>query len=236
MKIGLLIYGSLDTVTGGYIYDRHMAAHLVSQGDQVEIISLPWRNYTHHLLDNFSATLRQRLLNLEVDLLIQDELCHPSLFMINSRLRGKVEYPIIALVHHLRSSEEHPRWTRWLYRRIEKAYLNTVDGCICNSRTTLSTVDSFTPHLPPNVVAYPGADTAADFKHADWQIRRVDFRQSLFELAPNAQVQGAVIDALFRSQIVDKVILVHRCTRSNPFETGFFFQLSNCIRKSCRNA
>ncbi len=162
MKIGLLIYGSLDTVTGGYIYDKRMVAHLVSQGDQVEIISLPWRNYPHHLLDNFSATLRARLLNLEVDLLIQDELCHPSLFMINSQLRGKVKYPIIALVHHLRSSEKHPWWARWLYRRIEKAYLNTVDGYICNSQTTLSTVDSFTTHLPPNVVAYPGGDRLGD--------------------------------------------------------------------------
>ena len=52
MKIGLIIYGSLDTLSGGYLYDRKLVEYLRSQGDTGEIISLPWRNYPVHWLDN----------------------------------------------------------------------------------------------------------------------------------------------------------------------------------------
>ena len=39
MKIGFVIYGSLDTVSGGYLYDRKLVEYLRSRGDTVEIIS-----------------------------------------------------------------------------------------------------------------------------------------------------------------------------------------------------
>ena len=59
MKIGFVIYGSLDTLSGGYLYDRKLVEYLRAQGDTVEIISLPWRNYAAHLTDNFSFKLTQ---------------------------------------------------------------------------------------------------------------------------------------------------------------------------------
>ena len=124
MKLGLLIYGSLDTLSGGYLYDRKLVEYLRTQGDTVEIISLPWRNYAAHLTDNFHFRLPPGL-----DLLIQDELNHPSLISANSRSHP---YPIISLIHHLRCSEQRPAWQNWFYRIIEKRYLNSVDGFIFN--------------------------------------------------------------------------------------------------------
>src|SRR5512146_736280 len=97
MKVGLVIYGSLDTLSGGYLYDRKLVEYLRSRGDTVEIISLPWRNYPTHFVDNLSFKLPGNL-----DLLIQDELNHPSLIFAN---QGKHPYPILSLVHHLRCSE-----------------------------------------------------------------------------------------------------------------------------------
>ena len=114
MKIGFVIYGSLDTLSGGYLYDRKLVEYLRSQGDTVEIISLPWRNYASHLLDNFSFKLPSGF-----DILIQDELNHPSLIGAN---RGKHLYPIISLVHHLRCSELRPKWQNDFYQVIEKKY------------------------------------------------------------------------------------------------------------------
>jgi hypothetical protein len=102
MKIGLIIYGSLDTLSGGYMYDRKLVEYLRAQGDTIEIISLPWRNYASHLADNLSFKLPA-----DLDILIQDELNHPSLIAANST---KHPYPIISLVHHLRSSELRPQW------------------------------------------------------------------------------------------------------------------------------
>lgn len=149
MKIGLLIYGSLDTLSGGYLYDRKLVEYLRAQGDTVEVISLPWRNYAAHLMDNFSFRLPPGL-----DVLIQDELNHPSLIFTN---RNK-PYPVISLVHHLRCSEFRPKWQNWFYQIIEKRYLQSVDGFIFNSQTTRSVVEGLLADEKPFLVAYPPTD------------------------------------------------------------------------------
>ena len=150
MKIGLIIYGSLDTLSGGYMYDRMLVEYLRAQGDSVKIISLPWRNYASHLTDNFTFHLPT-----DLDILIQDELNHPSLVSANS---GKHPYPIISLVHHLRCSELRPKWQNYLYRMVEKKYLQSVDGFIFNSQTTRGVVNGLLESSKPEVVAYPPTD------------------------------------------------------------------------------
>lgn len=169
MKIGLVIYGSLDTLSGGYFYDRKLVEYLKSQGDAVEIISLPWRNYAAHLLDNFRFRLpasnvtarrvsfptKQSPNNQKFDILIQDELNHPSLIVAN---QGKHPYPVISLVHHLRCSESRPEWQNAFYRWIEKKYLHSVDGFIFNSKTTQQVVNNLLEGMKPSVLAYPPTD------------------------------------------------------------------------------
>lgn len=163
MRIGLLIYGSLNTLSGGYLYDRRLVEYLRGQADSVEIVSLPWRSYGRHLLDNFSPSLRRQLTGLQVDVLIQDELNHPSLFQINRHLRS-APFPVISLVHHLRSSEEHAPPLLPFYRAVERRYLASVDGFICNSTTTQSAVRRLLGASAAQVdergwvVAYPAAD------------------------------------------------------------------------------
>ncbi len=158
MRVGLLIYGGLDTVSGGYLYDRKLVEYLRVQGDEVQIISLPWRNYAAHLGDNFSGALLQHLVNLDVDILLQDELNHPSLFLLNQRLKSRVSYPIISIVHHLRASERHPFWIKWFYRLVERRYLNSVDGFVFNSQTTRQVVEAVIGERKPAIVAYPAGD------------------------------------------------------------------------------
>lgn len=150
MKIGLVIYGSLDTLSGGYLYDRKLLEFLRRQGDTVKIISLPWRNYAAHLTDNFTFKLPNN-----VDILIQDELNHPSLVLAN---QGKHPYPIVSLVHHLRCSELRANWQNRFYQFVEKAYLNSVDGFIFNSKTTERVVNSLVENRKPDVIAYPPTD------------------------------------------------------------------------------
>lgn len=150
MKIGLIIYGSLDTLSGGYLYDRKLVEYLRAQGDTVEIISLPWRNYAAHLGDNFTFRLPPGL-----DILIQDELNHPSLIGANL---GKPPYLVISLVHHLRCSELRPSCQNAFYRLIEKRYLQSVDGFIFNSQTTKSVVNELIGNGKPSIVAFPPTD------------------------------------------------------------------------------
>jgi glycosyltransferase involved in cell wall biosynthesis len=150
MKLGFLIYGSLDTLSGGYMYDRMLVDYLWAEGDSVEIISLPWRNYAAHLTDNFTFKLPSGL-----DILIQDELNHPSLIVANKRPHP---YPIISLVHHLRCSELRSKRQNDLYRIVEKKYLQSVDGFIFNSETTKGVVNSLIANSLPEIVAFPPTD------------------------------------------------------------------------------
>ena len=150
MKIGLLIYGSLETLSGGYLYDRELVKYLRACGEQVQIISLPWRNYGTHLGDNLCFRLPAGL-----DILIEDELNHPSLLGANA---AKHPYPVVSLVHHLRSSEQHPSWLLPFYRAVERRYLRSVDGFIFNSETTRQSVQTLAGGDCPALLAYPPSD------------------------------------------------------------------------------
>lgn len=161
MRVGLVIYGDLNYTSGGFLYDRRVVEYLRAAGDQVEVISLPWRTYAQHLGDNLSRHLTQRLRSLEVDLLLQDELNHPSFFWMNQRLRHDLGWPIVTIIHHLRSREAHPWLAHRLYRQVERAYLQSVDGWVCVSDTTRRDVRALAGMEKPSVVCHPASDAWA---------------------------------------------------------------------------
>jgi glycosyltransferase involved in cell wall biosynthesis len=158
VHVGLLIYGSLSTISGGFIYDRNLVRYLRESGDRVEVISLPWRPYGVSLLDNLNAGLRRRLTQAAFDVLLEDELVHPSCFWLNQRLRPRMSYPVVAIVHHLRCCEARPPWKNRLYRWVEQQYLASVEGFIFNSNATRTDVERLVGPNRPAVVAPPGGD------------------------------------------------------------------------------
>lgn len=178
MRIGLVIYDDLDSISGGYLYDRKLTQYLINRGDQVEVISLPSRNYALHMLDNLSPGLLKNIKERQFDVLLQDELNHPSLFILNrlfshglytpqnkssftlSKAAKRVRYPVISIVHHLRGCEEHPSWQKLFYSFIERLYLNSVNGFIFNSRATKRDLMSAGVNLEscPSIIAYPAGD------------------------------------------------------------------------------
>jgi len=173
MKIGLVIYGELDTLSGGYLYDRKLVEHLRSCGDTVEILSLPWRNYFAHLTDNLHFRFTA-----DLDLLIQDELNHPSLITAN---RKPNPFPVISLVHHLRISEQFPAWQKAIFKFVEKRYLESVDGYIFNSETTKGVVEGLVGEAKPNIVAFPPTDSH-DSEMTAQQIERRAAQTGLFRI------------------------------------------------------
>lgn len=160
MRVGLVIYGSLDTVSGGYLYDRKLVEQLGVLGHSVLLFTLAYRDYTKHLCDNLNSTWNESLAKARVDVMLQDELNHPSLLWANLRRRNtRRHYPVASVVHHLRSSEtEHPPLLRRIYREIERIYLNSVDALLYNSATTRNTVEPLLNRPRPALVAYPAAN------------------------------------------------------------------------------
>lgn len=155
MRVGLVIYGPLSTMSGGFMYDRKIVEHLRESEDEVEVISLPWGSYPRLLTHNFSKELLRKISGLGLDVLVQDELNHPSLFRLNRSLWG---IPKVSIVHHLRSKESHPGWAKPFYRWVETRYLETVNAFIFNSRTTRRDVAEALGDMKGHVIAYPGGD------------------------------------------------------------------------------
>ena len=160
MRFCLIIYGSLDTLTGGFIYDKFLVEHLCRKGHQIDIVSLAWRRYGQHLLDNFSATLKSRLTKNTYDLILQDELNHPSLFWLNRKLKKPADnaQPLVSIVHQVLSSQHHPWLFSRLFKTVEKIYLSSIDAFIFNSETTRRNVQRLINFTGPSIVACPGGD------------------------------------------------------------------------------
>lgn len=155
MRLGLVIYGALDTVSGGYLYDRRLVEHLRRAGDTVEVLSMPWESYGRRLAHNLHGHYLDQMAR-PYDILLQDELNHPSLAWLNGRLGPRP--PVISIVHHLRCSEARPAWQNGFYATVERRYLRSVDGFIFNSRTTRAAVERLVGEGRPSVVAYPAGD------------------------------------------------------------------------------
>src|SRR5260221_4136517 len=140
---------------------------------------MPWRNYGAHLMDNFRFQLPK-----DLDIVIQDELNHPSLIWANA---GKHPHPVVSLVHHLRCSELRPQWQNDFYRIIEKKYLQSVDGFIFNSKTTQGVVNGLIGNNKPSVVAHPPTDR---------------FGEAISESEIRQRVQGDELRILFLGNVI----------------------------------
>ena len=166
MRLCMMIYGSLDTLTGGFLYDKFLVEYLRRQGHSVDIVSLPWRKYGRSLLDNLSFDLRSTLGRNKYDLILQDELIHPSLFWLNHQRRKINEVPIVSIVHQVLSSQPRPYGINQLLKAVEKNYLASVDAFIFNSETTRRHVQHLINRCPPSVVANPGPDRLGHLQSA----------------------------------------------------------------------
>lgn len=175
MRVGLVIYGDLEHPSGGFLYDRMLLGTLRQAGDEVAVISLPWESYGRCLAHNLSNSVRTRLRDWQGDLLLQDELVHPSLFLVNRIPQRTPGFPIVSIVHHLRTSEKPPGVGRWISRIVERAYLRTVDAFVFNGEVTRQSVRLLCTTSGPGIVAPPGGDRlGSGITEADIDARAAD--------------------------------------------------------------
>lgn len=245
MKVGLVIYGSIDTPTGGYLYDRMLVRQLEQEGHGVEVVSQMRHGYLDCIQDNFSGEMLELLKSLDIDVLLEDELNHISLFQLNRALKTEVDYPFVSIVHHLSSCAARERQEREMYAYFEEKYLETVDGFVFNSDATRRTVSRILRREVKGVVAHPGKDHLVA-KPRDLDIRKGERLRILYSgnVLPHKgldilvrslgllrsrgidsfhlSVAGALLDQNFHSKITD---LVERCDLHDHVEImGFVSQ------------
>jgi glycosyltransferase involved in cell wall biosynthesis len=156
LNIAFILYGHLDLVSGGFIYDRHLIAALRARGIAVEVFGLPWRRGLAALADNLRPWPAELA---RFDVIVQDELIHPSVFLRNGTLPAPPAppAPIIALVHNVAGGGP-------LRRAAEARYLRAVAGVIAVSHDTLREVEALcgrAARATRAIVAPPGRDHLA---------------------------------------------------------------------------
>jgi glycosyltransferase involved in cell wall biosynthesis len=98
------------------------------------------------------------------DIVIEDELNHPSLFILNRRLKAALGVPVVGMVHHLRQLEHNGFIDAVLSRLLERRFLGSLDGFIFNSAFTRDSVLSALgkgaagASAKPGIIALPGKD------------------------------------------------------------------------------
>jgi glycosyltransferase involved in cell wall biosynthesis len=158
VQVVLVVYGRIDTLTGGYLYDRILVDHMKARGHGTTVLSLGGPPYPNGLVENFSSVALDRMADPGTDMILQDEWCHPSLFYLNRRLRRRTTIPLVAIVHQARCDIPAPGWRRRLLSLCERPYLDSVDGFVFNSESTRDTVFKLTPPNRPFVIAPPGGN------------------------------------------------------------------------------
>ena len=158
MRIGLVLKGNLEMRSGGFLYDRTIVRYLRDRGNEVLVFDLPWCKYPLSLARNLSVALFRGLNRARIDVILEDELAHPSLLLVNRWLKSLSPVPLVAIVHHLRCSELRNRWKNLFYRAVESRYLQSLDGFIFNSNKTRQAVTALLGDPKPAVLAPPGGN------------------------------------------------------------------------------
>lgn len=157
MRLAFVVPGDIERRSGGYRYDRRLRDGLADRGWTIDVHKVPAAGYHRRLRTALSTELVRDLGSDRYDLLLQDELAHPNLWLLNRRLRRHGSAPIVALVHLLRWRDPTASDRLGLGRRYERRYLAGVDGYLFNSvasrRAAATLADPW-----PGIVAYPGRD------------------------------------------------------------------------------
>src|SRR5215217_7647311 len=142
-RIAWIVYGSLEQVSGGYIYDRLVVEQLRALGEDVTVISLsPGQAQLPELGEGF-------------DVLIGDELCFRELLPLFQTAAGRARR--VLLVHHLTAWEHPPGPERDAILALERATVAATDVCVATSHVTADRLyaERIARHA---LVAEPGAD------------------------------------------------------------------------------
>ena len=203
MKIGFVIYGSPRQLSGGYRYDRELAAALIDRGHELIFIDLP--------RGSGRRPGKLPIFSVGYDLLLLDELCHPDLY---SSLAG-LELPTVGVVHHLASNENLPLFHRLRHRRMERRFLNRLSGSVFNTEATRFAAEKLCGRRLPGFVVLPGREERASGS-AGPGAREV----------PSNEICILSVGNLIPRKGIDRVLIaLARIVRQNGGRPGFRYRI-----------
>jgi len=121
LRIAWVVYGSLDQISGGYIYERLVVEELRRLGDDVTVISLK------------PGATAPEVSSGDFDVIVGNELCAGELLRL---FRRGAPPRRVLLIHHLTAWEQPPGDERLRLLELEKAVIDVADACVATSPMT----------------------------------------------------------------------------------------------------
>jgi glycosyltransferase involved in cell wall biosynthesis len=148
-RLGFVIYGSPDQLSGGYVYDRALASALRKEGWEVEWISMDPEDSPSKVAHSLQGLW---------DILLYDELCHDVLASEEVVLPHGPKH--VGLVHHFRYQEDWSPEIRQQIRQAEEVFCRKMEAFVVNSQHTSRQVrDLLESHgSGPQFLAYPSGN------------------------------------------------------------------------------
>jgi glycosyltransferase involved in cell wall biosynthesis len=158
MKIATIVLGDINALTGGYLYMRKAVEYLRAHNDETEVLRIPALPlpYLLQLCTNF--VLWFRFPRRRYDVVLEDEMAHPALFLFNHWLKFATQTNIVVIVHMLWWKAARNSLKARYVKFIETQLLKTADRIIANSHHTKAELEAM--RIPGTVIAvvYPGYD------------------------------------------------------------------------------
>jgi len=157
MRVAKVIIGDIDSLTGGYLYEKKLVEYLRQQGHRADIVSIPNLPYGLQFLANLWLPLYFQVR--KYDVIIEDEMAHTAVCLFNLWARYVNRTRVVAIVHMFSCVAAGSKWLRPLVRSIEKTMLRSANLIIANSRHTREAAEKMGLPADAIVVVYPGLDT-----------------------------------------------------------------------------
>ena len=135
-----IIYGNIDQISGGYYYDREFIQAIKNRGHSVSIMDAK----------------RPADTNINPDIYIIDELCHPDFYRKHSFKKLKPGIPLAAMVHHLASDEDLPVFLKYKHLFMERSFFRKINFAVFNSNNTYKSAAVKAGYKGPYSIAVPG--------------------------------------------------------------------------------
>jgi glycosyltransferase involved in cell wall biosynthesis len=169
IKVAFIVYGSIDQMSGGYLYDRRVVSALRSRGDSVEVFGLSKLPYLLAPFQGLGPMLKTLFRGPgrrgepsegppTYDCIVVDELVHPSVWLARFGRRARKD-GVVTLVHHLRSQERIPAISRAVARAFERVLLNRSSLIITTGAATADKVRSLLTRYIPVLTCMPGRNS-----------------------------------------------------------------------------
>src|SRR5438874_2461998 len=159
LRVALITLGNPDTLTGGYLYHRRLAALAPRYDARIKFVSFPQRPFPLAIID--APRVFRRASGVGADALVLDSIA--AAFAGPWLAANKYQLPLVGMLHQPPGGIDHDPVRTWVQAKLDRLAYRKADLLLVASESLLDEVATQgIPRARMRVVP-PGRDVAASF-------------------------------------------------------------------------